>query len=117
MARYFGTHRRGIGFPSGETYGNVPGATAIISAAPNEEVLVLVLSRKQGQRLCVGDDIVITVTQIRKGRVLIGVDAPPEIAILREESSQSPQGRLTAPRTVGIAIAPYERVRREAPAI
>lgn len=46
---------------------------------------MLVLTRKTGQRLCVGNDIVFTVLETRKNRVRIGIDAPEHVAVDREE--------------------------------
>jgi carbon storage regulator len=49
---------------------------------------MLVLSRKVGERLLVGKDIVILVTQIRGDKVRIGIEAPPEYRVVREELEQ-----------------------------
>lgn len=46
---------------------------------------VLVLSRKIGERILIGDKITVTVVKIGHGGVRIGVDAPPEMAVVREE--------------------------------
>ena len=46
---------------------------------------MLVLTRKRGQRICVGNNIVVTVLQTQKGRVRIGIDAPEHVAVHREE--------------------------------
>ena len=46
---------------------------------------MLVLSRKEGQRLQIGRDIVVTVCELRGNRVRIGVEAPRGIQVLREE--------------------------------
>lgn len=46
---------------------------------------MLVLSRKPGQKLLVGDDIVITIVRIGPGVVRIGVDAPRAMNVVREE--------------------------------
>jgi carbon storage regulator len=46
---------------------------------------MLVISRKRDQKICVGDNIVITVANIGPGSVRIGVEAPKEIPIHREE--------------------------------
>jgi carbon storage regulator len=46
---------------------------------------MLVLSRKAGQRIVVGPNIVVTVLDVRGERVKLGFDAPGEVAIHREE--------------------------------
>ena len=46
---------------------------------------MLVLSRKPGERILIGDKISITVVRIAPGIVRIGVDAPADLPILREE--------------------------------
>ncbi len=49
---------------------------------------VLVLSRKVGQRILIGDRIAITVVKLGQGGVRLGIDAPPEMAVVREELAQ-----------------------------
>jgi carbon storage regulator len=46
---------------------------------------MLVLTRKVGQRIRVGDDVVITLVRIQGDKVRVGIDAPPDVAIHREE--------------------------------
>ena len=46
---------------------------------------MLVLSRKQGQRIVVGNGITVTVVSVRGSRVKLGFDGPAEIPIHREE--------------------------------
>ena len=46
---------------------------------------MLVLTRKQGERINIGQDIVITVVQLDRNRVRIGIDAPDDVRILRQE--------------------------------
>lgn len=46
---------------------------------------MLVLSRKLHEQIRVGPQIVVTVLQVSKGRVRLGIEAPPEVAVLREE--------------------------------
>jgi carbon storage regulator len=50
-----------------------------------KEVQMLVLSRKEGSHLVIGDDIIVKVTKIRGNRVSIAIDAPPEVSIRRGE--------------------------------
>ena len=46
---------------------------------------MLVLSRKVGQLIVIGDQIVITIVRLGRGSVQIGVEAPPHVRILRQE--------------------------------
>jgi carbon storage regulator len=46
---------------------------------------MLVLSRKVGERLWIGENISITVVKISGGGVRIGVEAPDELPVVREE--------------------------------
>lgn len=49
---------------------------------------MLVLSRKIGERIWIGNDIAITVVRITGGGVRIGVEAPRALAVMREELKQ-----------------------------
>jgi carbon storage regulator len=49
------------------------------------EDTVLILSRKLGQSVLIGDDIVIRIVELRSSRVRIGIDAPADVRIRREE--------------------------------
>ena len=46
---------------------------------------MLVLARKDGERIRLGDEIVITIVESAPGQVRIGISAPPAITIHREE--------------------------------
>jgi len=46
---------------------------------------MLVLTRKSGESLMIGETIVITVIEVRGRQVKIGVEAPREIAVYRKE--------------------------------
>ncbi len=46
---------------------------------------MLVLTRKLGEGLMVGDNIKITVEKISKGQIKIGIDAPKDVVVAREE--------------------------------
>ena len=59
---------------------------------------MLVLSRKLGEKLVIGDDVVLTVVKIDRNQVRIGIEAPPEVPVFREEIAP---GRVAA-----AAVAP-----------
>lgn len=70
---------------------------------------MLVITRKSGERLCLGDDIVISVLEISGSNVRLGIEAPAEVPIYRHElwvaikqeneaAAQSPLRRLPTPR-------------------
>ncbi len=46
---------------------------------------MLVLSRKESERIKLGDDIVLTIVRVAGDRVRLGIQAPPNLLILREE--------------------------------
>jgi carbon storage regulator len=46
---------------------------------------MLVLSRRQGKSIMIGDDLVVEVVDIRGDRVRIGVKAPPDVPVHRQE--------------------------------
>ena len=46
---------------------------------------MLVLSRKHGERILIGDDVTVTVVRIGPNSVRVGIEAPREINIVREE--------------------------------
>lgn len=50
---------------------------------------MLVLSRKVGEVVRIGEDIQLVILGIVRGKVLIGIDAPKDKRILREELKQT----------------------------
>lgn len=50
---------------------------------------MLVLSRRVGEQIKIGDNISITVSRVRGDRVSIAIEAPPEIRILRSELEEA----------------------------
>ena len=46
---------------------------------------MLVLSRKSGERILIGDDITLTIVRIGPNTVRLGIDAPRDMNIVREE--------------------------------
>ncbi len=52
---------------------------------------MLVLSRKTGQQIHIGDNITITILQVKGRTVRVGIDAPAEVRVLRSELTDEPQ--------------------------
>lgn len=46
---------------------------------------MLILTRRIGERIIIGDDIKVTVLGISNGQVRIGIDAPKQLRVDREE--------------------------------
>lgn len=46
---------------------------------------MLVLSRREGESVVIGNDIVVTVLEVRGGQIRLGVDAPRSLQVHREE--------------------------------
>ena len=51
---------------------------------------MLVLNRKLGESVQVGDGIVIRIVEVRRSRVRIGIEAPPSVRIQRQEIACQP---------------------------
>jgi carbon storage regulator len=47
--------------------------------------IMLVLSRKVGEKILIGDNISVTVVRVAQGIVRIGVEAPQNLPVVREE--------------------------------
>lgn len=46
---------------------------------------MLVLTRKLGERVMIGNDIVVTIVEIDRGKIRLGIEAPKNVLIYREE--------------------------------
>ena len=46
---------------------------------------MLVLSRREQERIKLGDSIVVTIIRVSGERVRIGIEAPPEVVVVRDE--------------------------------
>jgi carbon storage regulator len=46
---------------------------------------MLVLSRRENERLFIGDNIVITIVRVAGGAVRVGIEAPDVVQVQREE--------------------------------
>lgn len=79
---------------------------------------MLVLSRKVGERLIIGDGIELTISRIAGNRVAIGIVAPKEVPILRGELAEAmehdQETLVTIPMEQGVAAQRGAQTMRQA---
>ena len=52
------------------------------------KVRMLILTRRVGEKLVIGENVTITVLGVKGNQIRIGIDAPPEVQVHREEIFQ-----------------------------
>jgi carbon storage regulator len=70
---------------------------------------MLVLSRQRDESIIIGDNIVVTVVDVRGDKVRLGIDAPREVTVhrrevyeaIQRENQQAAQIRLDEARRIG----------------
>lgn len=70
---------------------------------------MLVLSRQRDESIIIGDNIVVTVVDVRGDKVRLGIDAPREVSVhrrevyeaIQRENQQAAQIRLNEARRIG----------------
>ena len=68
---------------------------------------MLVLTRKVGERILIGEDITITIVRIGPGGVRLGVDAPGGMSVVRRE--------LTEQRSEAVSLEQLEAAAPQKP--
>jgi carbon storage regulator len=58
---------------------------------------MLVLSRKESQKIKLGDSIIVTVVRVSGDKVRLGIEAPSDILVLREELEQHESSKESGP--------------------
>lgn len=73
---------------------------------------MLVLSRKEGEKILIGDGVVLTINRIAGNRVAIGIEAPRNVRVIRGEldplpvkTRQSPAGNASPMTEAPAALA------------
>src|SRR5215470_7916434 len=75
---------------------------------------MLVLSRKESQRIRLGDSIVVTIVKISGDKVRVGIEAPNNILVLRDELEPREPATQSAPGAVPAAAAQPAALRHSA---
>ena len=65
----------------------------------------MIMRRREGEKILIGDDIVIHIAQIGRNRVRIGIEAPQQIRIVAEEVLRVAEANSEAARTSPDAVA------------
>ena len=72
---------------------------------------MLVLSRRVGERLIIGDDVVITVLEVRSDGVRLGIEAPRAISVNRAEVIEAvKEANLAATAAADSAVETLRRL-------
>lgn len=74
-----------------------------------EESKMLVLSRKEGEKLVIGDNITLVVSKICGNRVTVGIEAPADVKIFRGELKADNLAKADSGRAGGAKVVPLRR--------
>ena len=76
---------------------------------------MLVLSRKESERLVIGDNITVVVSRVAGNRVTLGIEAPTDVRIVRGELKQEVDEAGPAARSFGAFQAGGDAVSLSVP--
>ena len=67
---------------------------------------MLVLSRKERQRIKLGESIVVTVVRVSGDKVRLGIEAPSDVLVLREELEELPEAKVEPGKPLAATAGP-----------
>lgn len=65
---------------------------------------MLVLSRKETQRIRLGDSIVVTIVKISGDKVRVGIEAPADVLVLRDELEARSGAAMPGPASQALPL-------------
>lgn len=65
---------------------------------------MLVLSRKKNESIVINNDIIVTVVEIRGDKVRLGIVAPKEVPVHRQEIFDAIHGKVSVEQTVASVV-------------
>ena len=72
---------------------------------------MLVLSRKEGEKLVIGDNITLVVSKISGNRVTLGIEAPSDVKIFRGElADKEPKPEIVPLRRAGTVTIDLDEI-------
>jgi carbon storage regulator len=73
---------------------------------------MLVLTRKQGEQIRIGDDVVVTIVRTKGKAVRLGIQAPAHVPVLRGEIAAAIAGEDSPTASAGADATPTRRSGR-----
>jgi carbon storage regulator len=70
---------------------------------------MLVIARRAGERICLGEDIIVTVLEITGSTVRLGIEAPAEISVYRHEIRAAIEEENRAAAATGVDELPTSK--------
>ncbi len=64
---------------------------------------MLVLSRKLGEKIVIGDNITVTIVKIDRNQIRIGIEAPQDVPVYREEIAPQRVARIAVADAVAVS--------------
>ncbi len=63
---------------------------------------MLILTRRLGESIVIGDNIIVTVSDIKNGQIKLGIDAPKDVTVNREEVVKEIKGENVLSSASGV---------------
>ena len=70
---------------------------------------MLILTRKLGESIVIGDNMKVTITDIKNGQIKLGITAPKDVTVNREEVVKEIKGGNVLPSASGVIIKSKNR--------